>query len=143
MREQEEIVEYIKQLQRENNIFFGVVKMELICYLSYEYAKPYLRKNVTREEWEPNRRVLTNEAIIKQIVEYMPFAWRMANDTRGISANRSIYHIRVWLWLLNDGSLEKMDAIEYEHYGKEKLMFVCEHIGIDWRKYDDGIRING
>ena len=143
MRKQEEIAAYIERLRREGDDFFGVMTVDVIRYLDYDYAKPYLREDVTREQWELNRRELTDESVIKQIIEYMPFAWGKANDMRGISANRSIDHMRAWLWLLNDGSLEKMEEIEYEHYGKERLIFVCEHVGIDWRKYDDGVRTNG
>jgi hypothetical protein len=48
-----------------------------------------------------------------------------------------------WLWLLGDEELHnKIEAIEYEHYGKEKLIAICEHFGWDWKKLDDGRRVN-
>jgi hypothetical protein len=47
------------------------------------------------------------------------------------------------MWLMGNKALEGMEEIEYEHYGKEKLIYVCEFFGLDWKQWDDGVRTNG
>lgn len=144
MRTPEEIVERVDLLQETPEAdFFGAQRNDMIGFLPFEHARKYLKEGTTKEQWDKNRKEPTAENVKAEIEEYMPFAWMKANDMRGLSANRSIDHMKGFLWLLNDGSLEEMEKIEYEHYGKEKLEFVCEHLGLDWKQWDDGERTNG
>ncbi len=144
MRTIEEILKRIKEIGEGDSWddFFGVRRGNLIDFLPFKYAKKYLKKGVGVKKWSKSVRPLTKKAVIKEVKNYMSFAWEKANNCRGISANRSIDHMKAYLWLLNDGSFEKMEKIEYEHYGKEKLVFVCEHLGIDYKEWDDGERRN-
>jgi hypothetical protein len=79
------------------------------------------------------------------MLEYMPFAWDKANDMRGLSAGRSVQHFVGWTWLAGDDELSAWcdDNSNYQHYGKEILVRICEHYGWDWRQWDDGVRTNG
>ena len=120
----------------------GVQVNDLAVYLDYKHAKALLKDGVTKEEWDKDKKPFTREAVIAEIADYMPFAWEKANDCRGISASRSILHMDGWTWLLNDGLFEKQRSIPYEHYGKEKLICICEALGLDWKQWDDGIRTN-
>ena len=114
-----------------------------MVFLNYENAKEYLKKSVTKKEWDDHRPESSDKGIKKEIKKYMSFAWEKANDCRGISANRSMDNMTAWLWLLNNTELtNKFEETEYEHYGKEKLIVVCEHLKIDWKKLDNGIRTN-
>jgi hypothetical protein len=140
-RTQEEIVARIREIQPVD--FFGWEATDLLAYLSFELAKPFLKDDATAEEWAEADKPFTRESVVAEIVEYMPFAWDKANDQRGISANRSISHMRAWTWLLNDGTYEKMEALEYQHYRKEKLISFCESMGLDWKQWYDGERTNG
>ena len=137
MRTQEEIVKRIKE--RKKNDMFGWEIGEYIDCLDYEQAKPFLRKEVEKEDWKPER---INP--IKEIKDYMPFAWEKANGCRGISASRSLRHMAAWLWL--DGKDEFLkkwnDLRDYEYYGKPQLIAICELYGIDWKQSDDGVRTN-
>lgn len=75
------------------------------------------------------------------MIEYMPFAWEKANNCRGLSAGRSLAHYTAWLWL--DGDNEIWPTLEdYEYYGKDKLVEICNYLGIDSKQWDDGIRKN-
>lgn len=145
---QEIIKDKIKfYLESEFEDFFGVKTQELLKFIKFEFAKEflkdeYLATNPNGEEWNKNCLEVTRENVFKEIIDYLQFAWGKANDCRGLSANRSIEHFRALLWLLDDGSLEKMESIKYEHYGKEMLIFVSELVGFDWIKEDDGIRTN-
>lgn len=140
-RTSEDIVARIKEIGPED--FFGWEGSDLVAYLPFDMAKQFLKDDATAEQWAEDDRPTTRESVVAEIVDYMPFAWEKANDQRGISANRSISHMRAWTWLLDDGTYEKMEALEYQHYGKEKLVSVCESLGLDWEQWDDGERTNG
>ena len=126
----------------KNDDFFGAQLSDLIDFLPFEQAKPFLKDDVTPEQWQGLQSTPTSDVIRKKAAEYLPFAWEKANGCRGLSAGRSIDHMRAYLWMLNDGSLERMEEIEYEHYGKEQLIFASDHVGFDWKAHDDGIRTN-
>ena len=69
------------------------------------------------------------------------FAWKKANNKRGISTQRSIDHYTSWLWL--DGNEDLAEKIQnYTYYGKPQLIEICKYLNIDHSKYDDGIREN-
>lgn len=141
MKQAKEILQHIAEVAEDD--FFGVIRSNLVNFLSYEDAKEFLKEGVTKKQWTKLQKSLTKEVIIKSIEDYMPFAWEKANDCRGLSANRSIDHMRAYLWLLDDGNLEKMEEIEYEHYGKEQLIFICEQYNLDWKQWDNRERTNG
>ena len=139
-RTQKEILARIKEI--ENDDFFGATREDLVEFLAYDNAKKFLNDKATPQKWAKLQKPATRQVIIDSIANYMPFAWDKANACRGLSANRSIDHMRAYLWMLDDGSLEKMEDITYEHYGKELLIFVCDHVGLDWKQWDDGVRTN-
>jgi hypothetical protein len=120
---------------------------ELIPYMDYEDCKDLIKPEVTCEQWNQMRLVHSREALIKVMLEYMPFAWEKANGCRGISANRSVMHYIGWTWLAGEGELSQtIDRVynaEYQHYGKEILVLICEHFGWSWKQWDDGVWTNG
>lgn len=73
----------------------------------------------------------------------MEFAWGKANGCRGLSAGRSLEHMQAWVWLMGDDDFwSELDAsIEhaYQYYGKPQLVLICNHYGLDWSQWDDGI----
>lgn len=141
MRTQDEIVKKIHDLKDDD--FFGYKRSDLIDFLDFEHAKEFLKPEAVELEWNEHRSEPVDEVIIEQIKKYMPFAWDKANNCRGLSASRSIEHMEAWLWLLNDARLQDdFDAMEYEHYGKEKLIVICQHLKFDWEALDDGVRTN-
>lgn len=142
MRTQDEIVARINQRKPDDPL--GFETSIYVDYLSFEYAKPFLMKGVTEEQWM--RCVNTIKTPIDEIFNYMPFAWRKANDCRGISANRSIIHCIAWLWLAEEDELsekvEKLYETRYRYYGKPILEMICKKFGWIWDEWDDGIRTN-
>lgn len=143
MRNQDEIVNRVKEVSKSD--LFGVMTSDLLAYLDFEHAKEFLKEGTTKEEWEAGDDPYPKkeENIKEEIVNYMPFAFGKANDCRGLSATRSINHMQAWLWLLGDAEYEKIEAIPYQHYGKEKLIAICEMLGLDWKQWDNGARTNG
>jgi len=138
MRTQEEILKRIKDV--EDDDFFGATRNDLTDFLTFENAKEFLKEGVKKKDWKQKKP--TEEIIKHEIRDYLPFAWDKANNCRGLSANISIDHMKAYAWLLGDDVFEKLEEIEYKHYGKEKFIFMSELSGFNWKKTDDGVRTN-
>lgn len=134
-RSVEEIKDRIAALENDPADFFGYIRSDLINYLPFDEAKPYLKDGVTSEQWKPQS--TDRDSIVKDMGEYMAFAWDKANNCRGLSAGRSINHVQAWLWMLREDKAAEAIS-EYDLYGKPQLRAVCERYGIDWREYDSG-----
>lgn len=124
MRTQDEIVARIEAVKADD--IFGAQTSDLLVYLDFERARPYLKETATADAWADAMTELTDERVRAEMAEYMPFAWSKVEDHRGLSASRNIEHMRAFLWLLDDGTLEKMEAAPYENYGAPQLRLVCE-----------------
>jgi hypothetical protein len=69
---------------------------------------------------------LTEDEVVRQMRDYMPFACDKALGHRGISAGRSVAHYRAWLWLLGDDELVgEIDGGLYQNYGVPVLKRVA------------------
>ncbi len=135
MRTDDEIIARIKSLESED--FFGFETGDLLKCLSFDVVRPFLKPEATAEEWgDPLPR--DRDSVLKRMHAYMDFAWEKANSFRGLSASRSISHFRAWIWLLGDD----FPDVEYEHYGKEILVAICEKYGWPSSQWDDGVRLN-
>lgn len=134
MRTNEEILARVKEI--ENDDIFGFESNDLIGRLPAELAAPFFKEDVSKV-WEEHPR--DRESLLAEMLEYMPFAWEKANNFRGLSANRSMNHYSAWVWLAGDdlGNLN-----EFENYGKDNLVRICEHYGWDHKQWDDGVRLN-
>lgn len=137
MRTQEEILK--RFYERRKGDLLGFETDEYLPYLDYEHVKPFLKKGTEEKDWKQEKMTP-----VEKIKDYMQFAWGKANDCRGISAGRSLKHMLAWLWLDGqDRFLKKWNDLEdYECYGKPELTAICELYGINWKQWDDGVRIN-
>jgi hypothetical protein len=137
MRSDQEILDRIKQIKESGHDWLGFEQSFLIIYLPFELAKPYLVEGTTPDQWEDVPR--DRDAVLAKMLDYMPFAWEKAVNRRGVSAGRSMNHYSAWVWLAGDdlGNLN-----EYEFYGKDNLVKICEHYGWDPTRWDDGVRVN-
>jgi hypothetical protein len=134
MKTQEEILQRIEEVKE--NDFFGHQRHDLVSYLEFENAKPFLKEGVTVEQWQ-----VETKTPKEKMTDYMEFAWNKANDKRGLSAARSMDHYTSWLWLDGDEELYKTLS-DYEYYGKPQLIEICKYLGIEHTQYDDGVREN-
>ena len=57
--------------------------------------------------------LLTRENIIAQMQDYIDFAFEKAENQRGISAERSIWKFKQWLWVLEDDSIPMDNYCDY------------------------------
>jgi len=135
MRTDQEILAKIQDVCHRD--WMGTIRGDLIGCLPFETAKEFLKPETTVEAWVPERR--DREAVIARMLDYMPFAWEKANDCRGLSAGRSMDHFTAWIWLIGDdlGNLS-----DYQFYGKDNLVKICEKYGWNYKQWDDGIRSN-
>jgi hypothetical protein len=136
MRTQDEIV--ARYLERKPEDPFANEVDIYLSFMDYSHAKPFIKDTVTEEEWEENYPVTDPR---KEMIAYMPFAWDKANNCRGLSAMRSLQHYQAWLWLDDDEKIWPT-LEEYQHYGKEHLVTICEYLGLDSKQWDDGYRVN-
>jgi hypothetical protein len=124
VRKQAEIVARIKDIEEEGSVFrVGFAKSDLIEFLWFNHAKPYLKESVTKAEWDTCRA----RDPIKKLKDYMPFAWEKALGERGLSAGRNLVHMAEWLWLAGDDEmLGLLDSGLYGYYGTAALKAICE-----------------
>ena len=135
MRTDDEIIARITE--REGDDWLGTEVSDLIVRLPFDKAKQWLKPEATEAEWEQSAR--DRDSVLKEMADYMPFAWDKANNGRGISAGRSMSHYMAWTWLAGD---DFGDLGEYEFYGKDNLRRICEHYGWNADQWDDGERHN-
>lgn len=122
MRTVEEIKERIEK--KQPNDMFGTF-FDLVEFLPANEAKEYLKEDSDEKAFV---REYTKENVIKEIQEYLPFAYGKAEGARGISSNRSIEHFCHWLWLLEDHELLAYceDWDNYAMYGFPMLQKIAE-----------------
>lgn len=137
MRTQDEIVAKIAEVQPKD--WMGTRVSDLIGYLDFAHAKPFLKPETVESDWE--YKAPTRESILAEMLEYMNFAWDKANGCRGISAARSMDHYAIWVWMLGDEEIFG-DLRDYEFYGKDNLVKICTHYGWDASAWDDNERTN-
>ena len=142
MRTQDEIVKRIDD--RKPKDMFGFEWHEYIGYLDLEHAVQYLKDDhgMTTESWSKDQ---ADQGDIRTVmIDYMPFAFEKANNCRGISAGRSISHYVAWLWIEGTAEAESLSEKiqDYDCYGKPQLEMICEHLGINPKEWDDGVRGN-
>ena len=133
MRTDQEIIDRINA--RKEADFFGFELTDLLIRLPFELAKPFLNPDVKGEDWKVQPR--DRDSVLKEMLEYMPFAWGKANNCRGLSAVRSMCHYMAWVWLAGD---DLGDLTDYQYYGKDNLVKICDHYGWDSSQWDDGER---
>lgn len=146
MRTQEHILARIEERKKDD--IMGFEWHEYTRAVNYENAKKYLDidQSISEKRWKEYAPLTTQEKILDQIKIYMDFAWDKANNFRGISAERSIQHYIAWAWLHGDdeicAEITRQYKENYEFYGKNILVYICEKYSIDHTKYDDGVRQN-
>ena len=130
----------ITKINQTRNRIFGFIASDLIAYLDFKDAQPFLKPDAVEAEWKPESR--DPDDIMKAMKGYMEFAWGKANNCRGLSADRSIQHMAAWMFMLGEyGISERLDddpRDEYCYYGKPQLRAICQKYGWDWKKWDNG-----
>jgi len=141
MKTRAEIVARIDYLADGYEDFLGFQRDNLVdALVAFEHAQPYLKEGITKEEWENGKnRIRTDEDVLAQMRDYMPFAQGKARNHRGISATRSIERYKAWAWLLGDDLvLEYLGTDDnWGQYGAKMLKYLCGYYKFDWPADDD------
>lgn len=122
-RTDEEIVARIKEVEEKGDDIFGFIRMDLISYLPFNIAKPFLEEDTKEEDLKLHEP--TREHLLDEMRKYMDFAVKKAINHRGLSASRSINHYEAWAWLMGD----EFDWENYTNYGCPILKAICEKYG--------------
>lgn len=131
-RSKEEILKQIEEHRNEMVDFWVAV---LLDYVPFESVKHLLKEEALEkyESGECKWTVITDvEESVQDFLDYMVFAWRKAENMRGLSASRSINKLSCWAWLL--GRDDVMEILEddslYNPYGAPALVKACKTLGI-------------
>lgn len=126
---QDELVEFIKG----KNGLFNFEEAVIVPFLDFAHAEAFLKEGVTEEDWEKleGRLAYTEENILKEMGEYMEFAWTKVEDHRGLSAIRSIQKMQAYCKMLGADDLIEFSEADgnYSMYGAPTLNAICERYG--------------
>ena len=139
MRTYDEIIEFYEKHKQQD--YLGTYAGDLLLYLPWEKIIPYVKDDSPdkKEEWEKDRSELTDEAVKKELVGYLDFAFGKAYGGRGISSSRSIEHFASWLFLLGDDELFNFatDDRNYPMYGIPVLNKIRAKYAPEYTKYPE------
>lgn len=136
MRTQEELVKRAGEVL-SHPIFGDDCLQDIMMFVEREPAMKVeglsveVVSEITDEQWRESEmgQDLTVEAVVDQMSGYIGFAREKCEGQRGISATRSVYHYKNWLWLIADQDdraaaiLDEADngAFDAEDYGEAFL----------------------
>ena len=140
IRTQEEILERIKETKDED--IFGFGTEILMSTLNFENIKKFLKEDIDKKalgEIKENCKKFSKDRknnLIREMRNYMQFAWEKVEDHRGLSASRSIIKMTEYLWLLKEDELLKLaqEDDNYYPYGAPILAKICEKLGFPMPK---------
>lgn len=141
MKTPEQILKKIEQKGFDTDVL-GWAMDDLIKALPFEYAKQFLKDEVTKEEFEKFA-TLTDETVLATIADYIPFAEGKIINERGLSADRSCQHFIAWFWLIDEEFSDKLRRMYLEEYGvlgRPIFEEVCKYLkdkGIKYLHYAD------
>lgn len=134
-RHHDEIVARLNYIRAED--FFGFQSSDLLAYLPWDRARPFLHNNSNEGDWRAAYPIFIPP--LKAMMTHMPQAWSGANSCFKVNVMRSIEHIKAWLWLAGYDSqfiVENFDDCEY--FGKPQFVLASHLIGHNWRDMDNG-----
>ncbi len=132
-RSQDEIVTRIQHVKANDWDWMGTQIDDLVGYLDFAYAKPFLNDDVTEEQWAADVvDVSAEKRPLDEARAYLSFAFDKCLDHRGISASRSLNHFRTWFWLAGDDKTLAFieDDANYPQYGAPVLAKIAEVLGV-------------
>ena len=136
MRTQEEISNRFAAIKSDD--IFGFRREALLTFLDGEHVEKFVHEKDASESFSPKKwegqfpaNQRTDEGVLREMREYMAFAWDKVIHHRGISASRSVEKMAEWCWLLGRDDLLDFahDTKNYPQYGAPVLKKICEELG--------------
>jgi len=118
LRTQEELLKYHKE---NNGLIYAMTDIDIICFMDFDIVKPFLKEGTTKNTWDNGRETYTLENVMKEMKDYLKFAFEKANGKRGLSAARSLQHYKNWFFLIGEDEMCKNINIGEYNYGLSKL----------------------
>lgn len=131
MRTTTEIVARLHEIKLSD--VFGFESGDLLECLPFDDAKAFLKPDASSVGWaEDVMQSADHDAVRRRMTEYLPFAFGKAIDHRGLSASRSVSHMRAWTWLLQQDELLTFinDSRNYAPYGAPILARVAQFLDV-------------
>jgi hypothetical protein len=128
VRTEQEIVARARQVRDDRfRDPLGAELGDLITQLEWDEAKEFLHPGAKKVDWHP----LPLQEAKEGAIGYVQFAISKMDHHRGLSAGRSVDHMRAWIWLFTDDDwAQKMDEAPYQNYGAPKVKVFCEAMGL-------------
>lgn len=138
-RSYRDIVSRLAQIRAKD--YYGYESADLLAYLPWSYARPFIRVQSGVSAWSEHYPVL-NPPLAEALL-LLPRAWDAANGKRGLSVLRNMEHFKAFFWLggYDEGVCAHFD--DYEYFGKPQLVLASEVLGFDWQTHDDKKWLNG
>lgn len=133
MKTDDEILARIEAVKLADPL--GIQIRELRARLPFDKALPYLPPDATADSWAMKPR--DRDALLDDMLDYMPIALDKANNGKIMSAGRSMDYYIALTWLAGD---DVGDLDNCRNYGKDNLLRICQHYGWDASQWDDGQR---
>lgn len=98
-------------------------------FLPFEKVRGFLPENAEPADWV--HLTLDRGTVVKEMENYMTFAWGKVHTHMGLPASRSIERMLGWLWILEDFELVAFaeDPKNFPQYGAPILRKICERYG--------------
>lgn len=125
---QEEVLERIGAVAGID--MFGEYRPALIGYLTYENAKPWLKKSITKKSW----RQAGDEELRRDILHYMDWWGEKVEGGRGISVHRGRAQMIIRLFLAGiplwkEIGADSSDGIDGGWYQQDAYNMVADLFG--------------
>lgn len=116
----------------------------LVLCLDYEHAIPFLKAGTTEAGWNLDKISTDKESVTRCMRNYMQYAIEKAYGHRGLTATRSIFRFRGWLWLACDDELVVFaeDDSNYAPYGMPILKAICNKYNFEFPNDKEVVRMS-
>ena len=116
IKTREEVQKRYEKNKDNNLLWYEMNGKCLIPFLPFEYLRSLCKDEYSDEEVREDMIELTRENVIKEMKDYLPFAFDKCIGERGLSANRSMGHYLEWIWLIDDEFYNKIYTEYNENY---------------------------
>lgn len=111
---------------------------DLVGYLPYKYAKEFIKKETTSDEWEMYKREYKIKNVIQDMADYMKIAWETVVEGNASPVATMMEHYQNWFWLIGDDVMTAMcKEYDFNSCGRSTLIKICKFLGIDHTEFDD------
>lgn len=122
--------------------YYGFESSMLLAFLPWTYASAHVKpapdgaRTAQASAWIAAY-PLSNAAPLEMLKQYLPVAWKAANDDRGLAVMRGLAYARSLLWLAGYSDKFLKHFKTWAFYGKPEFILCSHLVGFDWRAADN------